>query len=115
MRLTRSRATAEPAQTAPTHVLHWVPGWLNSDGLSLWELQDAAAYIAGEPYNGSDPQLYDWPRDAADYDLAIWVIGQLGYPVDLEPAIASIRAVSLRPVSVHADREPIYYVRPAST
>lgn len=113
MKLTRSTAEPGPGAAAgPASVLHWVPGYLNSDGLSCWELQDAAAYEAGEP-GGSDPQ-HDAPRDAPASDLALWVAAQLGYPVDLEASSAAIGSVTLRPLSIHAGREPVYYVRPAA-
>lgn len=113
MNLTRSTTAPGPgADTGPAHVLHWVPGYLTSDGCGSWELQPAAAYQAGEP-GGTDPD-YDAPRDAPAGDLATWAAGQLGYPVDLEAGSATILAASLRPLSVHAGREPVYYVRPAA-
>jgi hypothetical protein len=113
MKLTRSIAEPGPgAATGPAHVLHWVPGYLSSDGLGCWELQAAGAYEAGEP-GGSDPQ-HDAPRDAPASGLALWVAAQLGYPVDLEASSAGIRSVTLRPLSIHADTEPLYYVRPAA-
>lgn len=112
MKLTRSIAEPGPgAPTGPTSVLHWVPGYLCSDGLGCWELQAATAYEAGEP-GGGDPQ-HDAPRDASAGDLALWAAAQLGYPVDLEASSAGIRSVTLRPLSIHAGQEPVYYIRPA--
>lgn len=63
MKFTRPAAAPERyAATGPAHVLHWVPGYLNSDGLGCWELQDAADYEASEP-GGRDPQ-HDAPAAA---------------------------------------------------
>lgn len=112
MNLTRSTTAPTPdAAAEPTHVLHWVPGYVTSTGCGTWELQDVAAYEAGEP-GGRDPE-HDAPRDAPAAELALLVAEQLGYPVELEPDHARIRAVDLRPLNVHIGTEPVYYVRPA--
>jgi len=111
MKLTPTATPERGTAGKPAHVLHWVPGYLNSDGCGTWELQDAAAY-ACEP-GGQDP-AHDAPRDAAPGDLAAWAAGQLGYPVELEAFSARIRAVTLRPLSIHAGAEPAYHVRPAA-
>jgi hypothetical protein len=112
VKLTRKRTAPGPGTAGPTHVLYWAPGHLNSDGTGCWELQAAAAYVAGEPYNGTDPQLYDTPRDAPAAALAAWVAGQLGCPVELKQFSAGYRSVTLRPLSVHAGSEPAYDVYP---
>lgn len=113
MKLTRPVLEPAPgAVAAPTHVLHWVPGYLSSDGLGCWELQDVTAYEAGEP-GGSGPQL-NVPRDMAAADIAPWVASLLGYPVELDPDSTQIATASLRPLSVHIGTEPLYYVRPAT-
>jgi hypothetical protein len=113
MKLTRPAAVPErDTDAGPTHILHWVPGYVTSTGCGSWDLQDAAAYEAREP-GGRDPE-YDAPRDTPAAELALWAAGQLGYPVELEPASAAIRAITLRPLSVHMDTEPVYYVRVAS-
>jgi hypothetical protein len=98
--------------TAGTHVLHWVPGYVTSTGCGAWELQDAAGYQAGQP-GGASP-VHDAPRDAAAGDLAAWAAAQLGYPVEMEEATATIRAVTFRPLSIHLGREPAYHVRRAA-
>jgi hypothetical protein len=112
MKLTRPALEPAGAAAAPAHVLHWVPGYLNSDGLGGWELQDTAAYDAGEP-GGSGPKL-NVPRDTAAAGIAPWVAALLGYPVQLDPDSTRIVTASLRPLSVHIGTEPLYYVRPAT-
>lgn len=113
MKLTRPTLEPRPgAAPWPTHVLHWVPGYVTSTGCGSWELQDAAAYQDRRP-DGDDP-WHAAPRDAPAAGLAAWVAGQLGYPVEMEPAAATILTASLRPLSVHAGHEPLYYVRPAT-
>jgi hypothetical protein len=109
MKLTRPVTAPErDAAAGPAPVLHWVPGYVTSSGCGSRELQDAAAYEAGEP-GGRDPE-YDIPRDTPAGDLAAWAARQLGYPVDLEAATCTILAASLRPVSIHAGHEPACYV-----
>jgi hypothetical protein len=106
-----TRSITAPADAGPAHVLHWVPGYVTRTGCGSWGLQDAGRYEAGEPGYGCP--VNDAPRDAPAGSLALWVAGQLGYPVELEPGGAAIRAVTLRPLSVHIDTEPVYYVRAA--
>jgi hypothetical protein len=112
MKLTRSTTAPERGTDArPTHVLHWVPGYLNSAGCGSWELQAAADYEAGKP-GGSDPG-YDAPRDAPADSLALWVAGQLGSPAELELAYATLATAGVAPLNVHVGKEPVYYVTPA--
>lgn len=113
MKFTRPHTVPEADTAAgPTHVLHWVPGYVTSTGCGSWELQDAAAYRSGAPGYGCP--LLDAPRDEPAGSLTLWAARQLGYPVELDLTSASIRAVTLRPLSVHIGTEPAYYIRPAT-
>jgi len=107
-----TRSIGPPAAAPATHVLHWVPGYLNSDGSSCWELQGAADYEAGQP-SGRDPEL-DAPRDEPVSSLALWVTAQLGHPVEMSLAHTTITTGAISPLNVHIAREPVYYVRPAN-
>jgi hypothetical protein len=112
MKLTRS--TTEPERGAvagPTHVLHWVPGYVTRTGCGSWDLQDASLYEAGEPGYGCP--VHDAPRDAPADSLAPWVAGQLGYPVELKLAHATFATASAAPLNVRIGKEPVYYVTPA--
>jgi hypothetical protein len=111
MRLTRSPVTTEPAAAEPTHVLHWVPGYLNSDGQGCWDLQDAAGYERGDGGAGC-PRTYD-TRDAGAAVLTGWVCAQLGYTVELEEARAWVWSVTPFQLRLNAGREPVWYVWPA--
>lgn len=108
------RVTPVPDSTRDSvHVLHWVPGYLDSDGVGKWELQTLAVYNSGD--HQVLGRLEGKPRDAGAAMLGAWAAQKLGFAVILEQAgNATIRSASLRPLSVHRSREPVWYVRRAS-
>jgi ADP-ribose pyrophosphatase YjhB (NUDIX family) len=109
VKITRSLSTT-PGQGA-THVLHWLPGYLDAVGGGCWNLQEAAEYETAVPARG--PRNTGVPRDEDPAVLAAWAGGQLGYPVTTELAYATLASVTLRPPSLNGGKEPVYYLRPA--
>ena len=61
----------------PTHILHWVPGYLVKGGADWgdgwWELQTIAAYESGEPQQDPEWTLEDEPRDVDAGDFTDWI------------------------------------------
>lgn len=97
----------------PTHILHWVPGYLVKGGCDWgdgwWELQPLADYEAGEPQGNPDWYLEGEPRDIEADDFTEWIAGLTGYPVSVEKSSVRITC----PRALRTSREPVWYVRPA--
>lgn len=112
MLLIRKNTRTEPAR--PTHVLHWVPSFLDDDGRGYWALQDTDAYDAGlEPADSPESQGLP-PIDADRETLTAWATEETGYPVVLEKGGEdAITFVSLRPPALHRGQAPVWYVWPA--
>lgn len=96
--------------TAATHVLHWIPPYV--DGTGTWALQDIDAYEAGEPATDPAWLLEDEPRDIDASDFTGWISGLTGYPVTVEKD--SVR-ITCPQAFRFLREEPVWYVRPAVT
>ena len=94
--------------TGATHVLHWVPPYVDGEG--TWELQTCADYDAGKLPSRPDWMLESEPRDIDAGDFTGWIAGITGYPVTVEQdwvRITCPRAFRFM------RREPLWWVRPA--
>jgi ADP-ribose pyrophosphatase len=109
MKFTRSTADARPAEDV-THVLHWVPPYMDRDRRGRWELQALADY---EDAATSSAGSLGAPRSADPGELTVWAARQLGYRVELELAWAEFAAVTPGPPFLHDGREPVFHVRGA--
>jgi hypothetical protein len=97
---------------APTHILHWVPGYLNSDGNGLWELQHLADYAAGLTQLHPGWRLEDEPRDIDAADFTGWIAGLVGCPVTVQPwanRVTCWRHLRFR------RREPAFLIAPVAS
>ena len=98
----------------PTHIMHWVPGYLIRGGADWgdgwWDLQDIASYEAGRPQLDPDWSIEGESRDIDADDFTEWIAGMTGYPVAVEKSWTRItcwRRLRFR------RREPLFYVIPA--
>lgn len=112
-----SRPSASPPGVA-THVVAWLPPYLartrrwplgRRPAAGWWDLQEIAAYDAGEPPPGGD-WSWDGPRDEDPLRLANWAALVLGHPVALDADIVSMRP-GWPPLPWRRWRpEPVYWV-----
>jgi hypothetical protein len=98
----------------PTHVLHWVPGYLIKGGAvrgdGWWELQTVDDYEADELQTDPDWILEGDGRDIDAAEFTEWIASLTGYPVTVEKswvAITCWRVLRFR------RPEPLWYVSPA--
>jgi hypothetical protein len=95
----------------PTHVLHWLPGFLAEDGRGSWALQDADAFEAGEPAEDC-PETFE-AKDADREVLAAWAASQTGCRVVLERGDdITFTSGTVRPMSLNVKLAPVWYVWP---
>jgi hypothetical protein len=92
----------------PTHILYWVPPYVDGEG--TWELQDIASYEAGESQPDPEWMLPGEPRDIDGGDFTAWIEGIVGYPVAVRES--SVRITCPRALRFWR-REPAWYVIPA--
>lgn len=94
-----------------SHVLEWVPQFLNGNGARLgdchWDLWTLADWEAGFPRE-SKCESYRGFSDASPDDLAPWVAEKVGYPVVLVGSEMETRRKYFFWTRFHT--VPIYYV-----
>jgi hypothetical protein len=94
----------------PTHILHWVPPYVDRDG-GCWDLQTLADYDAGVEQTDPEWQLDGEPRDIDANDFTGWIGELVGYPVTVVEGFA--RITDWRRLRFRC-KEPLFFVVPAS-